>query len=158
MAQVIFLHLSVIHSVHGGVCLSACWDTTTPQIRQTPRIRQTPQTRQTPLADQTPPPLRTRLTPPDQTPPISDQADHPPGSRLQHTVYEWLVRILLECILVVKVLFNLCIKLVECSQDSQARKCIWGIYTDLSLWEGPEVITRTPCLWTQSSTLIYCII
>ena len=32
------------------------------------------------------------------TPP--DQADPPPGSRLQHTVYERPVRILLECILV----------------------------------------------------------
>ena len=35
-----FLHLSVSHSVHGGVCLSACWDTHTP--RQTPLPRQTP--------------------------------------------------------------------------------------------------------------------
>ena len=26
-AKVMFLHLSVSHSVHGGVCLSACWDT-----------------------------------------------------------------------------------------------------------------------------------
>ena len=28
VAKVMFLHLSVSHSVHGGVCLSACWDTT----------------------------------------------------------------------------------------------------------------------------------
>ena len=49
----------------------------------------------------------TRQTPPDQadTTPL-DQADPPqtrqtpPGSRLQHTVYERPVRILLECILV----------------------------------------------------------
>ena len=95
VAKVIFLHLSVIHSVHRGgegVCLSACWDTTPPQ-------------------DQTPPP-RTRQTPPPyvaekpwkqtpayglRTPPPSNC---PPGSRLQHTVYERPVRILLECILV----------------------------------------------------------
>ena len=48
---------------------------------------------------------QTEQTPPEQTP--QDQADTPPpgadtplGSRLQHTVYERLVRILLECILV----------------------------------------------------------
>ena len=28
--KVMFLHLSVSHSVHGGVCLSACWDTHPP--------------------------------------------------------------------------------------------------------------------------------
>ena len=43
-------------------------------------------------------------TPPEQTPP-SEQTPppgsrHPPESRLQHTVNEWPVRILLECILV----------------------------------------------------------
>ena len=58
-----------------GVCLNTCWDTTRP--------------------DQTPPGADTPL---EQTPP---GADHPPpGSRLQHTVYERPVRILLECILV----------------------------------------------------------
>ena len=29
-AKVMFLHLSVSHSVHRGVCLSACWDTARP--------------------------------------------------------------------------------------------------------------------------------
>ena len=69
-----------------GVCLSACWDTTTP-----------------PGSDTTPP--RSDTTPPDQAdtpqtrqPPWTRQT--PPGSRLQHTVYERPVRILLECILV----------------------------------------------------------
>ena len=38
-------------------------------------------------------------TPPDHTPP--EQTPLPPGSRLQHTVYERPVRILLECILVI---------------------------------------------------------
>ena len=30
VAKVMFLHLSVSHSVHRGVCLNACWDTTHP--------------------------------------------------------------------------------------------------------------------------------
>ena len=46
----------VCHSVHrGGVCLSACWDTTTPQSRppweQTPREQTPPQSRHPPGAD-----------------------------------------------------------------------------------------------------------
>ena len=64
VAKVIFLHQTVCHSVHRGVCLSACWDTTPP-----------------PGAD-------------------------PPGSRLRHTVNEWPVRILLECLLVVLSISN----------------------------------------------------
>ena len=36
--KVMFLHLSVSHSVHGGVYLSACWDTHTPPGRH-PRGR-----------------------------------------------------------------------------------------------------------------------
>ena len=125
VAKVIFLHLSVIlFTVGEGVCLSACWDT--PQIRhhpldQTPpppdqadttppqtRHHHPPWTRHHPPdqvdtpPDQTPPTPQTRQTPPNQAdtpqhPP--DQAD-PPRSRLQHTVYERPVRILLECILV----------------------------------------------------------
>ena len=54
-----------------------------PGTRQSP-----PQTRETPLGPGRPP------SPPDQ-------ADTSPGSRLQHTVYELPVRILLECILVI---------------------------------------------------------
>ena len=74
-----FLHLSVSHSVHRGVCFSACWDITTPTcppppppplgadipLEQTPpRSRhswdqappeQTPPQEQTPLWDQAPP-------------------------------------------------------------------------------------------------------
>ena len=95
----------VCHSFcsQGGVCISACWDTTPPQDQtphspeQTPpRPDPHPRTRP-PRAD--PPSTRPpRQTPPlDQTPP--DQT--PPGSRLQHTVYERPVRILLECILLI---------------------------------------------------------
>ena len=83
-----FLLVSVILST-GGVCLSACWDTTPPQEQTTP-----------PGAD-----LPGSDTPREQTPP-QDQIPHweqtppPPESRLQHTVNERPVRILLECILV----------------------------------------------------------
>ena len=97
-AKVMFLQASVILSTGGGgVCLSACWDTTpwsrpplpgeqTPPLEQTPPRSRPPQSRQPPGAD----------TPPrEQTPPP------PPGSRFQHnTVNERPVRILLECILV----------------------------------------------------------
>ena len=120
VAKVIFLHLSVIHSVHRGegVCLSACWDTTTPHPEQTP-----PDQIPTPLGaanpgsrpplDQTPHPPRSRPPWPDTHPPTlpgadtppgadspQEQTPPPPGSRLQHAVYERPVRILLECILV----------------------------------------------------------
>ena len=111
-----------------GVCLSACWDArppgdqadtpwdqadTLPDQADTPRDqadtplgpgRHPPGTRQTPPSPQdqadtprdeadTPHPPKTRQTP-------RDQAYTPPASRLQHTVYERPVRILLECILV----------------------------------------------------------
>ena len=122
VAKVIFLHLSVI-LFRGGVCLSACWDTNplgadppgadppgadppgadTPQSRHPPE--QIPPPDQTPLPEQTPPRAD---TPRSRHPPGADtpRADthlppSPPGSRLQHTVYERPVRILLECILVV---------------------------------------------------------
>ena len=55
-----------------------------------PRPGRPPQTRQTP-----PHPPGTRWTP---TPPVTRQTA--PGSRVQHTVYERPVSILLECILV----------------------------------------------------------
>ena len=64
VAKVIFLHLSVIHSVdRGGVCLSACWDT--PLGADTPpQSRHNPQSRHPPRADT--PPHRSR---------------HPPGTK-----------------------------------------------------------------------------
>ena len=61
--------MSVIHSVHGGICLSACWDTT-PQEQTPPRSRRPPGA-DTPL-EQTPPRAETPPgtdTPPEQTPP-----------------------------------------------------------------------------------------
>ena len=90
--KVMFLQASVILSTGGGVCLSACWDTThqagTPLLEQTPPRADTPTPReQTPLG---------RHPPTADTPPEADC----PGSRLRHTVNEWPVPILLECILV----------------------------------------------------------
>ena len=87
----------VCDSVHRGVCLSTCWDTTLPP-EQTP-LEQTPPRADTHHPKQTHHPLE--QTPPwsRHTPPGADTLP-PAGSRLWHTVNEWPVRILLECILV----------------------------------------------------------
>ena len=121
VAKVIFLHVSVIHSVHrggGGVCLSACWDTTP----LPPRADTHPWSRHPHPPEQTPPRADTHPTPLGADPPGADtpQTRHPmgadtplpradtppdqthPQSRLWHTVNEWPVRILLECILVIQ--------------------------------------------------------
>ena len=75
VAKVMFLH-ACVHT-GGGVCLSACWDTT-------------------------PPGADPEQTPPEQTPP---RADTPPERRpLLRTV-----RILLECILVIKRTYLFCL-------------------------------------------------
>ena len=123
-----FLQVSVCPQ--GGVCLSACWDTRPPRTRQTtnppdqadppgpcrhppPWTRQTspgpgrqpldhahtPRTsRQTPQPGRAPRPGRPPRT--RQTPPLGPAGRPLLGSRVQHTVYERPVRILLECILV----------------------------------------------------------
>ena len=62
-----FLHLSVSHSVHRGVCLSACWDSRPPPLGA-----------DTSLEPDTPPGAD---TPPEQTPPGTRHfpgADTPP--------------------------------------------------------------------------------
>ena len=56
VAKVMFLHLSVCLSVHRGVCLSVCWDTT-------------------------PPPSGGAGTPPGPDTPLSPQSRHLPGTR-----------------------------------------------------------------------------
>ena len=89
----------VCHSVHRAGSLPQCML----GYHHPPRSRHPPQEQTPPLgADTTPPGPDTppEQTPPEQTPPWEQR--HPPGSRLQHTVYERPVRILLECILVVK--------------------------------------------------------
>ena len=91
-AKVIFSQACVKNSVHRGggegVCLSACWDTLPPEQTPPPKTR--------PPWSRHPP----EQTPPEQTPPPPPGEDNPTGSRLQHTVNERPVRILLECILV----------------------------------------------------------
>ena len=78
VANVMFLHLSVILFT-GGFCLSACWDTTP-----------------SPTMKHTPPPEK-------QTNPSSPGSTAPPGSTLPgRRLPLWTVRILLECILVLK--------------------------------------------------------
>ena len=86
VAKVIFLHLSVIHSVHRGRGSASVhagippprpgrippWEQTPPDQADTPQGADTLRTRQTPL-DQADPP---------------EPGRHPPlGSRLQHTGY-----------------------------------------------------------------------
>ena len=91
--KVMFLQASVI-LLTGGVCLSACWDTTT-----TPPLKQTPPRRAyTPHGADIPP----GADPPDQAPPSWEQTP-PPQSMLGDTVNARAVRILLECNLVYKV-------------------------------------------------------
>ena len=114
-AKVIFSQACVKNSVHrGGVCLSACWDTPPPQDQadppqdqaDTPGSRRPPQTSQADphqdQADTSPGPARQTPSPGPGKPPPPDQPGRhpPPASRLQHTVNERPVRILLECILV----------------------------------------------------------
>ena len=113
VAKVIFLHLSVILFTGGSLpqCMLGCQppgaDTTPPDYvppNYVPPRLHTPQ-------DYVPPGLCTprlhtpqTMYPPDYVPPRTTYPPRlrtpPPGSRLQHTVYERLVRILLECILV----------------------------------------------------------
>ena len=102
----------------GEGCLPQCMlgcpppgtDTPQEQTPPPPSVADTPPgSRPTPLKQT---PLRSRHThPPEQTPPLGadtphptppPRSRHPPGSRLQHTVNERPVRILLECILVLK--------------------------------------------------------
>ena len=96
-AKVIFLHLFVILFTGGGSA-SMHAGIPPPQIRHPPFRHHPPGPgRPPPRPDRPPGTGQTPWT--RQNPPIR----YPPGSRLQHTVYEWLVRILLECILVLQV-------------------------------------------------------
>ena len=88
VAKVMFLQVCVCPQ--GGGCLPQCMLGCHP-----------PGTRQTPPGPGRPP--GTRQTPWDLADPPRPGRPPPPGSRLQHTVYERPVRILLECILVFSV-------------------------------------------------------
>ena len=100
-----FLHVSVILLTGGGGGVGGL--RRTPPAGRTPPGRETPRDQAHPLGKENPP--RPGRTPPAGRPP-QDQAPPPrtrqtpplppPGRRLQHTVNERPVRILLECILV----------------------------------------------------------
>ena len=96
----------VCNSVHRGGSASVHAGIPHPSPQTRPPQDQTPP-EQTPPWEQTHPPTRPPGpdTPLEQTPlgadtPPREQKPPPQGSRLQHTVYEQPVRILLECILV----------------------------------------------------------
>ena len=81
-AKVMFLQASVILSTGGGVCLSACWDTTTTPKEQT----HPPRSRCRHPPEQTAPPPRADTSPGSRHPPQEQMqtplcSRHPPGSR-----------------------------------------------------------------------------
>ena len=95
-----FLQASVILSTGGGRVSASVHAGMT----------DTPRTRHTTPPDQAHHPPRTRHPPQEQTPPGTDtppRTNTPLGSRLQHTVNMRPVRILLECILVRDVIYEL---------------------------------------------------
>ena len=103
VAKVMFLQVCVCPQGGEGVCLSACWDAIPPPGpgRPPPGTTETPPGpgRHPPGPGRHPPGPGRPLPWIRQTP--QDQGDPPPpGSRLQQTVYQRPVRILLECILV----------------------------------------------------------
>ena len=89
--KVIFLDANVKNSVHRGVCLSACWDTTPPR-------EQVPPGPGTPGPGTPRPGTPQTMHPPDQISP--GPGTTPAQSMLGDTVNEQAVRILLECNLV----------------------------------------------------------
>ena len=117
VAKVMFLQVSVCPQGVGGrvsASVHAGMPDPPPQTRQTPPDQADPPRpgRPPPRPGRHPPPHGTRQTPPGpgrqplgpgRHPPLPQNRQTPlppPGSRLQHTVYERPVRILLECILV----------------------------------------------------------
>ena len=104
VANVMFLQVSVILST-GGVSREPLLTRQTPPDQgEPPRPRRTPPRpgRHPPGPRRTPPPWDQGEPPPDQGEPTRTRQT-PPGRRLQHTVNERPVRILLECNLVLLV-------------------------------------------------------
>ena len=100
VAKVMFLHVSVILFTGGGSP-----GRENPLDRETPLQGGTPPDQADPPGQGEPPPSREEPPPGPGTPPWTREntprtRQTPPGSRLQNTVYERPVRILLECILV----------------------------------------------------------
>ena len=103
----------VYDSVHAGMPDPPWTRQTPPDQADLPRTRQTPWTRQTPRKQADPP----------------DQADPPWGSRLQHTVYERPVRILLKCILVIIFLIKVLDIMIPISFD-KIHDIMWNLRRD----------------------------
>ena len=95
-----YIFTPVCHSLQRGGCLVWGWYPTRHWGRPPRPGTHPPGPDTPPPRPDTPPPSPLDQThhPPDQT--HTPQTRHPPGSRLRHTVYEWPVHILLECILV----------------------------------------------------------
>ena len=121
-----FLLVSVILYTE-GVCLSACWDTSSPWSMHHHPLGSTPQ-------KHTPSPPRSTQTPPEAH--IPQEAHIPPGSRLRHTVNERPVRILLECILVC------CCKHICCQHWQHWQLCINSENLDYVSITGRNPIMR----------------
>ena len=98
VAKVMFLHVSVILST-GGVSGQA----PPPRTRQTPRRTRPPPQGEPPRDQADPPGME---NPPGAGRPPQTRQTPLPGRRLQHTVNERPVRILLECILVIDLFCN----------------------------------------------------
>ena len=139
VAKVIFLHLFVIlFSGRGGSASMHAGIPTPPD--QTPH----------PPRDQADPPgPGSSPYPPDQTPPLGPgrpprPGRHAPRERLQHTVYERPVRILLECILVPKCVLFIHLSMPNDIQDSE----IFGvnIYYKLYYFTLSDSVNNTFCL------------
>ena len=95
-SKVIFSVVCVKNSVHRGVCLSACWDTTPPWQGRTPLARRPPLARQIPPGKADPP--WQGDSPGKGRPPW--QGRPPAQCMLGDTVNKRAVCILLECNLV----------------------------------------------------------
>ena len=102
VAKVMFLHVSVILYT-GGLRRTPprTRETPPPGTRQTTPDQGEPPPRENPPWDQGEPPWQGEPPPSRENPPARTKENPPPGRRLQHTVNERPVCILLECILVV---------------------------------------------------------
>ena len=98
-----YVFTRVCDSVHrGGVCLSACREGSTPREGSPPPEGSPPREGSTPPGKEAPP-----LLPEGSTTPPPGRKHHPSSRKEappQHMVNERLVRILLECILVLPVI------------------------------------------------------
>ena len=132
-AKVIFSQACVKNSVHRGGRVSASVHAGIPP----------PRTRHTPLPRPGTHPPGTRHTPPPQSRPPPETRHTPPGSRLQHTVNERPVRILLECILVTSHLLIISTTCWTHSLSFQFLLCCWNHFVTLVFTGSVSIIIST---------------